>query len=148
MKSATRILIVDDNAVIRTALSGLIRHDKQFLLVGEAGSGEAALEAIKCTKPHVVCLDVLMPGMDGLAVLQRVRKEYPAVRVVMITAHATSDVVQKALALGAHGFVVKPFNGRRVLNSIHNALASGTSESNGVPTDAAAGTRETANYVE
>jgi len=117
-----RVLIVDDNPVIRQALSGVIRHDEKLTVVGEAWTGEAALESLDALKPDVVCLDVVMPGMDGIAVLRRLRESYPAIRVVIITGAATSETVKEALALGAHGFVVKPFNAGKVLGAIHAAL--------------------------
>jgi DNA-binding NtrC family response regulator len=82
-----------------------------------------ALDAIKALQPDLVCLDVLMPGLDGLGTLKRMREEHPAVRAVVITGAATSDVVKEALALGAKGLVVKPFNAQKVLSVIHSALA-------------------------
>ena len=121
-KATASILIVDDNEVIRRALGGLIRHDESLAVVGEAASGETALESIKAMQPTLVCLDVLMPGIDGLAVLRTIREEHPAVRVVMITGQATSEVVTQARELGAHGFVVKPFNAAKVLATIQRVL--------------------------
>jgi two-component system, chemotaxis family, chemotaxis protein CheY len=122
MKSA-RILIVDDNDVIRRALRGLMRHDESLTVLGEAASGEMALQSIKAEEPDLVCLDILMPGMDGLAVLKAIREEHPRVRVIIITGQATSEVVAQARELGAKGFVVKPFNAAKVLATIHAALA-------------------------
>ena len=121
-KATASILIVDDNEVIRRALGGLIRHDESLAVVGEAASGETALESIRTLQPMLVCLDVLLPGIDGLAVLRAIREEHPAVRVVMITGQATSEVVTQARELGAHGFVVKPFNGAKVLATIQRVL--------------------------
>jgi two-component system chemotaxis response regulator CheY len=120
--TAATVFIVDDNEVIRRALRGLIRHDERLIVVGEAASGEMALEGISALKPDLVCLDILLPGIDGLAVLRTIREEHPTVRVVMITGQATSETVSKARELGAHGFVVKPFNGAKVLATIHAAL--------------------------
>jgi two-component system chemotaxis response regulator CheY len=122
MKSA-RILIVDDNDVIRRALCGLIRQDETLTVCGEAASGESALQSIKAEKPDLVCLDVLMPGMDGLAVLKTIREEHPDVKVVIVTGQATSETVSEARELGAKGFVVKPFNAAKVLATIHAALS-------------------------
>jgi two-component system, chemotaxis family, chemotaxis protein CheY len=119
---AKRILIADDNDVIRRALRGLIRHDESLTVVGEASSGHSALEAIKALQPDVVCLDVLMPGLDGLSVLRTIREEHPAIRIVLITGESTAEVVKQARELGAHGFVVKPFNAATVLGAIHAAL--------------------------
>jgi len=94
-------------------------------IVGEASTGELALEAVKALQPDVVCLDVLMPGMGGLVTLKRICEEHPAVRPIIITGAGTSDVVKEALALGAKGFVVKPFNAQKVLSVIHSALVTG-----------------------
>jgi len=122
---SSRILVVDDNQVIRIALRGVIRQDPCLTVVGEASTGELALEAVKALQPHVVCLDVLMPGMGGLVTLKRICEEHPAVRPIIITGAGTSDVVKEALALGAKGFVVKPFNAQKVLSVIHSALVTG-----------------------
>ena len=121
MKSA-RVLIVDDNDVIRRALRGLMRQDESLTVPGEAACGEMALQSIKAEEPDLVCLDVVMPGMDGLAVLKTIREEHPRVRVVIITGQATSEIVAQARELGARSFVVKPFNAAKVLATIHAAL--------------------------
>ena len=118
----TRILIADDNDVVRRALRGLLRHDESLVVVGEAASGHSALESIKALQPDVVCLDVLMPGLDGLSILRTIREEHPAIRVVMITGQSTAEVVTQARELGAHGFVVKPFNAATVLTAIRTAI--------------------------
>jgi two-component system chemotaxis response regulator CheY len=123
-KASARVLIVDDNPVIRTTLSGIIRHDPTLTVVGQAWSGEAALESVESHKPDVVCLDVNMPGIGGLDVLRRLREAHPTIRVVIITGEATSEIVKEALTLGAHGFVVKPFNAEKVLTAIHTALSA------------------------
>ena len=121
-EQCARVLVVDDNEVVRRALKGVIAHDEELLVVGEASSGTSALESIKALQPDLVCLDIVLPGVDGLTVLRQVRQEYPAMRVVLITGQATADVVAQARELGAHGFVVKPFNADKVLKSIHAAL--------------------------
>ena len=126
MAGQSRILIVDDNNVIREVLRGLIRHDPRLAVVGEAGNGETAIELVAQLKPHLVCLDVLMPGMDGLEALKSIREAHPEVRVILITGQATSDVVSEALKLGANGFVVKPFSADKVLKAIHTALGNAT----------------------
>ena len=117
-----RVLVVEDNEVVRRALKGVIAHDEALLVVGEASNGTSALEIIKTLEPDLVCLDIMLPGVDGLAVLRQVRQEYPAMRVVLITGQATPEVVAQARELGANGFVVKPFNAAKVLKTIHAAL--------------------------
>jgi two-component system, chemotaxis family, chemotaxis protein CheY len=119
-----RVLVVDDNAVVRLALSGVIRQDLSLTLAGEASNGESALEAIKTFQPDVVCLDIAMPRMDGLATLKHLREADPQLRVIIITARGTAEIVEEARALGADGFIVKPFNADRVLSTIHSVLRS------------------------
>ena len=118
------VAVAEDNAVVREVLRGIIRHDESLSLVAEARDGTAALELVALHKPDVICLDVMMPGLDGLSALKKIRQEHPDTRVIIVTGHPTSDVVQQALASGAHGFVVKPFNADKLLRAIHHALAS------------------------
>ena len=118
------VLVVDDNDVVRRVLSGIIRQDESLQLIGEAARGDTALEAIHKKSPDVVCLDIMMPGIDGLEVLQQLKEKFPSTRVVIITGYATSDLIHKGRALGASGFVVKPFNAAKVLSTLHSALQS------------------------
>ena len=119
-----KILIVDDNRIIREVLRGLIRHDEALQVVGTAASGEAALEQIGALKPDLVCLDILMPGIDGIAVLRMIHSTYPGTRVILVSGESTPSTVSRALRAGASGFVVKPFNAEKVLRTIHTALKS------------------------
>jgi len=120
------IVIVDDNAVVREVLRGMIRHDDRLTIVGEAATGESAIDLVKSLKPDLVCLDVMLPGVDGLEVLRAIRAANPDIRVILVTGHSTSDVVDKALKAGANGFVVKPFNANKLLQTIHSALGART----------------------
>jgi two-component system, chemotaxis family, chemotaxis protein CheY len=119
-----RILIVEDNAVIRDLLRGIMRHDAELSVVGEATNGETAIDLAEKLHPDLVCLDVLLPGLDGIAILRALRAVHPEMRVVLVTGQATSSVVSEALALGASGFVVKPFNAARLLSTVRGALAA------------------------
>jgi len=122
MKNKAKILIVDDNRIIREVLRGLIRHDETLIVVGAAANGEAALEMIGTLKPDLVCCDILMPGMDGIAVLRAIHAVYAGTRVILVSGESRPDIVSQALKAGASGFVVKPFNAEKVLRAIHSAL--------------------------
>lgn len=124
MKNKAKILIVDDNRIIREVLRGLIRHDEQLQVVGVAANGELALEMIAQLRPDLVCCDILMPGLDGIAVLRAIHAAHPGTRVIVVSGESRPDIVSKALKAGASGFVVKPFNAEKVLRSIHTALAA------------------------
>jgi two-component system chemotaxis response regulator CheY len=119
-----RIVVAEDNPVVREVLRGVIRQDKSLAIVGEAAHGQGALDLVDSLAPDLVCLDILMPGMDGISVLRTMREKHPATRVIVVTGQSTSEVVTEALKLGAAGFVVKPFNAEKLLRAIHNALAT------------------------
>jgi len=120
----SRIVIVDDNPVIRDLLRGIMRHDAGLVVVGEAANGDIAIDVVEKLRPDLICLDVLLPGLDGIAVLRALRAIHPEMRVVLVTGRATSNVVSEALELGAAGFVVKPFNAARLLATVRAALSA------------------------
>ena len=122
MNKKSKVLIVDDNRIIREVLRGLIRHDESLQVVGSAANGQSALELVASAKPDLVCLDILMPGLDGIAVLRAIHASHPGTRVIVVSGESRSDVVLRALRAGASGFVVKPFNAEKVLRTIHTAL--------------------------
>jgi two-component system chemotaxis response regulator CheY len=119
-----RIVIVDDNAVVREVLRGMIGRDDRLKLVGQAATGEGAIDLVKSLNPDLVCLDVMLPGVDGLEVLRAIRAAHPDIKVILVSGHSTSDVVESAMKSGASGFIVKPFNANKLLQTIHSVLAS------------------------
>jgi two-component system chemotaxis response regulator CheY len=117
----TRVLLVDDNDMTRTLLRGILVSE-QYQLAGEANNGEHGLEMALRLKPELVCLDIQMPKTDGLEVLKQLKAELPRTVVVMVTGSAERETVQAAIAGGADGYIVKPFNSARVLDTIKGAL--------------------------
>lgn len=115
-----KVLVVDDDTVMRALLRGILRNE-QYQVVGEARNGLQALEMTERLNPDIVCLDVMMPEMDGLEALKTMKRDFPQVSVVMITGNASMENVQEALELGANGFVVKPFNAAKVLEALTRA---------------------------
>jgi YesN/AraC family two-component response regulator len=115
------ILIADDDAVTRSALR-LLLVEQGHTVVGEAADGERALELCLQLKPHIVFADINMPKLDGHALSEQLRLRAPGVRIVVISSLPTVANVQRALLGGAAGFVVKPFNGVKVLEAVNNCL--------------------------
>jgi two-component system chemotaxis response regulator CheY len=111
------IMIVDDNDMMRTLLRGIVRSGGHEV-IGEASNGTTAVEMAERLKPDVVCLDVIMPGKDGLEALTEIKANRPDTTVVMITGNADPDTVQEAIMNGASGFIVKPFNAARILDTL------------------------------
>ena len=115
-----RILVVDDEASIRSSLRMILGHaGYQFL---EASTGQRALETIAETPPDAVILDIKMPGMDGLEVLDTLRQLGTDVPVIVVSGHADIETAVKATKLGAFNFIEKPFGEERVLLEIRNAI--------------------------
>lgn len=119
--SKGKIVIVDDNDMTRTLLRGLLVSEG-YLVVGEANNGEQGFEVVTRARPDLVCLDVNMPRVDGLTALKQIRETAPDQVVVMVTGHAERETVQEAIAAGAAGFIVKPFNSAKVLTVIAAAM--------------------------
>ena len=115
-----KVLIVDDNDLMRTLLRGILRSE-HYQIVGEARNGALALEFIGRTKPDIVFLDVMMPEMDGLEALQNIKGKHPEIVVIMITGNPSVENVQESIQGGASGFIIKPFNSAKVLDTLNRA---------------------------
>lgn len=116
------ILIVDDNDIMRTVLRGVVRGD-HYEVVGEASNGNLAIDLARRLKPDIVCLDVMMPEKNGLEALNEIKAARPETEVVMITGNADVGTVQEAIMGGAGGFIIKPFNAARVLDTLDKVAA-------------------------
>ncbi len=116
-----KLLIVDDEASIRGALSQVFEYEGHTVAVAE--DGPDALDLAQSFRPHVTFLDVKMPGMDGLEVLGRLREQDPGALVIMISGHGTISTAVEATRKGAYDFLEKPLDTDRLLVSLRNALA-------------------------
>jgi DNA-binding NarL/FixJ family response regulator len=119
-----RVLLVDDDDLMRVGLRGILSSDEGIEVVGEAADGAAALEAAKRFLPHVVLMDVRMPGLDGIAATERMLATSEDVRVVILTTFEQDDYVFSALAAGASGFLLKRARPEELLAAVH-AVAAG-----------------------
>jgi PAS domain S-box-containing protein len=118
--SEPRVLVVDDEEGPREAIRMILKPRYQVLT---AGSGEEVLAALPGLRPDVIFMDVKMPRMDGVQLLERVKAIDPGVEVVMITAYASLDTVQRAMRFGAMDYLVKPFAPRELQEAAERALA-------------------------
>ena len=121
------ILIVDDNDLMRTLLRGILRSEA-FQLISEAKNGVLALESIEKSKPDIVFLDVMMPEMGGLEALQAIKAKYPEIIVIMITGNPSAENVKESIEGGAGGFIVKPFNSAKVIDTLARAIQTAKSK--------------------
>ena len=127
MKNSTiRILLVDDHALLRRGLADLIRYEMDLSVVGEAGDGEAAVEAAVRLKPDLVVMDLMMPVVDGTEATRRIKKALPETRILILTTFGTSSEVARAVAAGASGAIMKDASTDEQLAAIRAVAAGGT----------------------
>lgn len=102
------VLIVDDSMLAVEMLKSAL-EELGHRVVQTARTGNEAVAAYKASNPDVVTMDVTMPGMDGIAATEKILKEYPDARIIMVTSHTQQGTVMGALKAGAKGYIVKPF---------------------------------------
>lgn len=107
MSVPIRLLLADDQALVRGALSALLDLETDLEVVSQVGTGDDVLPAVLEHRPDVALLDVEMPGLDGIAATAVVRERAPATRVLIVTTFGRPGYLRRALAAGASGFVVK-----------------------------------------
>ncbi|GGW13515.1 DNA-binding response regulator [Streptomyces capoamus] len=104
---ATRVLVVDDQELVREGICALLGIQPGVVVVGSAGDGAEAVETAQAHRPDVVLMDVRMPGLDGVAATALLRRVLPACKVVMLTTFADDEYVTRALRAGAVGYLLK-----------------------------------------
>jgi DNA-binding NarL/FixJ family response regulator len=102
-----RVLIVDDDALIRDSLKMILEMEEDFQVVGLAANGEEALELCRKELPDLVLMDIRMPVMDGVVGTRRIKALYPQVRVVILTTFRDEEYIKEALKNGAEGYILK-----------------------------------------
>lgn len=121
--NAARLLVVDDDADMLRLLS--MRLQSAGYRVSTAGSAEAALAQLDVERPQLVLSDVRLPGRDGLALFDEVRRRHPSLPVILLTAHGTIPDAVEATARGVFTYLTKPYDGKELLDKIAQALALG-----------------------
>lgn len=102
-----RVLLAEDQAMVRGALAALLSREQDIEVVAEVARGDAVVEAARLAHPDVALLDIEMPGGDGLAAAQALRKALPTCRIVILTTFGRSGYLQRAMESGAVGFLLK-----------------------------------------
>jgi DNA-binding NarL/FixJ family response regulator len=117
-----KVLIVDDHRLMLDAIRSSLERDDDLEVVGEADSGEKVFRLVGQTGPDAVLLDVRMPGMDGLTVLEQIRERYPNVAVIMFSGIDDPALVRAALERGAAAFVLKHVEPRDLASAVRQAV--------------------------
>jgi two-component system, NarL family, response regulator LiaR len=115
-----RVLIVDDQAMVRKAIIALLNEYADIDVVGEAGNGLKALELIGPLKPDVILVDLIMPVIDGIETIKRIIAVHPAARILVLTGYEEDDKLSPAIKAGAMGYLVKDVQPEELIQAIHN----------------------------
>ncbi|HEY2217781.1 MAG TPA: response regulator transcription factor [Gaiellaceae bacterium] len=126
MSDAVRVLIADDDDLMRAGLRAVLSSDPEIELVGEAADGRAAIDQVRALSPDVVLMDVRMPGLDGIAATRELTATAPAAKVLMLTTFEEDEYIFGGLAAGAAGFLLKRTSPEELIAAIHT-VASGDS---------------------
>ena len=118
-----RLLLADDQALVRGALSALLSLEPDLTVVAEVGSGDLVLEAVREHRPDVVLMDVEMPGLDGIAATAQVRAACPETRVLIVTTFGRPGFLRRAMQSGAAGFVVKDTPAAQLADAVRRVHA-------------------------
>jgi DNA-binding NarL/FixJ family response regulator len=113
-----RILIVDDHALLREGIATLIGREADIEIVGEAATGQEAIEQFRKQRPAVTLMDLQMPEMNGMDALIRIRQEAPEARIIVLTTYSGDVQVTRALKAGARAYVLKSVLHRDLLDTI------------------------------
>jgi len=121
--STVRVLLVDDDELMRAGLRAVLSSDPTIQVVGEASSGRTAVSAVRAYGPDLVLMDVRMPDLDGIAATREVLAASPQVKVVILTTFEQDDYIFGALSAGASGFLLKRTRPEELLAAIHTVAA-------------------------
>jgi DNA-binding NarL/FixJ family response regulator len=118
-----RVLIVDDDDLMRAGLRGVLASDERIELVGEADDGRQAVYRTRLLRPDVVLMDVRMPDLDGISATRELLAAFPEVKVVILTTFEQDDYIFGALSAGASGFLLKRTRPEELIAAIHTIAA-------------------------
>ena len=118
MKTSTKLLLVEDHAILRDGLRTILSGYEEFEIVGEAGDGLIALTQCQKYHPDLVLLDLSLPKLDGIEVLREIKKNWPKIAVLVLTMHRSKQYLHASLAAGANGYCLKDIQLDELLHAL------------------------------
>lgn len=117
----TRVLLVDDHAIVREGLRMVLAAEQGIEVIGEAGDGREAVKLVETLGPDVVVMDIAMPNLNGLEATRQIARRFPEVRVVILTMHENQQYLLQIVKAGATGCVLKRSMGRELVTAVESA---------------------------
>ena len=125
MKPIT-VLLAEDHQIVREGFRALLEHESDIKVVGEAQNGREAVQLTRKLHPAVVVMDIAMPLLNGLEATRQIRKDFPATKVLVLSAHSDEAYVEKVMALGASGFLLKQTSSHVLAKAIRDVQSGKT----------------------
>lgn len=144
MTQAIKVLLVDDHTVVREGVRTMLSGEPDILVVGEASTGEEALQRVQELEPQVVLMDIRMPGMSGTEATRRIKDASPTTSVVMLTMYDSDMYVVEAIQAGAAGYLTKDVSRELLCHTVSSAVDGGTMVRSGLLRRAIAALQSTA----
>jgi DNA-binding NarL/FixJ family response regulator len=113
-----RVLIVDDHTVVRQGIRMIASTEPTIEIVGEATDGESAVRRVERVRPHVILMDLVMPGEGGLKAISEIKRNHPEIKVIVLTTFEDEDKIKAAMQAGVDGYLLKDADGEALLNAI------------------------------
>ena len=120
-----RILIVDDHPIMRIGIAALISSSKEMVSVGQAGSGEEAIEMHGLCKPDITLIDLRLPGISGVETIRRISLKSPEARFIVLTTYEGDEDIYQAMEAGASGYLIKGLPQEMLVNAVLNVQGGG-----------------------
>jgi len=122
MSTKIKVFLVDDHEIFRNGLRQLVNGERDMEVVGEAGDGEEALQALSALVPDVIIMDIRMPGINGVETSQVILKQQPQSKILFFSLFDNPDYVISALEMGASGYILKDTSNKIFLNAIRTVF--------------------------
>lgn len=119
---SVNLFIVDDHPVFRAGLKTILMSERDFTIIGEAQTGEEAIEKLKTITPDIVVMDISMPGKDGIETTKEIRKENQTIKILLLTMHSDEAYLREGLNVGAQGYVLKRAVDTELITAIRMVL--------------------------
>ncbi len=116
--SQIRVLVVDDHVIVRKGIKALLAEIDQIEVIGEAGNGQEAVTQAQSLQPDVILMDLVMPEMDGIEAISRIKDTQPQVRILALTSYSTDDKIFPAIKAGAIGYLLKDSDPQDLIRAI------------------------------
>ncbi|MFI0491604.1 response regulator [Flavobacterium sp.] len=125
MSNTIRVVLADDHVFVRDGIKSLLENEANIEVVGEATDGVEALKIVEKTKPDLLILDIRMPNMTGIEVVEKLRSENNPVKIVMLSMHESEEYVLKSIKAGADGYLLKGSSKEEFLKALHSVSDGG-----------------------